>query len=83
MFLEILKLIAGLLLALPAILGLLITIEVIRTCLDDRRSGPADQYRAQFRFRVLVTLVVTLLVSLLSGAGAACLIWGFIAGMRK
>ncbi len=82
MFLEVLKLIAGILLALPAILGVLITIELIGIYMDLGRSEAEHFDKVRIRFRAVVAVLLAVIFSVLAGAGAAYLISGSITAMR-
>jgi hypothetical protein len=76
-FLEVLKLIAGILLLLPVIVGVLLAIGLIGTFSELGRSG-----RAEMRVRSVAFLLIVVMLSVLAGAGAVYLIWESIAAMR-
>jgi hypothetical protein len=81
-FLQVLKLIAGILLALPAFIGVLVTIEFIGIYIDIGYLEHDDPDLARMRFRAMASIPIAVMFSVLTGAGAVYLIWDAVAAMR-
>ncbi len=82
MFLEVLKLIAGILLALPAILGVILAIELVRSYLENIRKGRSAPDHDRIRIRTEVAVLIAALSSLVAGSIGVYLVWSAIAAMR-
>ena len=75
-FLEVLKLLAGILLCLPALLGVFLMTVWISILMDPGRSN-----RGRMRFYGFSVAVGLVALSVLAGAGAVYLIWTSLAAL--